>query len=321
MKLSALSVASLFVVATACASRTPPPRYVKAQFVAETVKPPTVITVPKPIPLPGQLRPLPARSRALRHRVDKEPAAVVEEANAKATSSPDPAGYYNAIMVFDYAPGVLFRIYSAPLRFTAIQLQPGEKVLGKVVIGDNIRWATAIGKSQSGQVEQLIVYVKPTRPDLSTTMTINTDRRSYFLDLTSWPNDFMVAVAWRYPQDEVAQLEAAAAQEEATDKATTATLVRLDSANFSYSIKVEKGRPIWTPLQVFDDGTRTFIRFPPAMLKREAPAFFVLDATNQVQIVNVRVKNEYYIVDRLFERAELRVGQQDQEIVRISRGE
>ncbi len=57
------------------------------------------------------------------------------------------------------------------------------------------------------------------------------------------------------------------------------------------------------------------------MLKREAPAFFVLDSTNQVQIVNVRVKNEYYIVDRLFERAELRVGQQDQEIVRISRGE
>ena len=323
MKLSVVPVACLCLVATACASRTPPPpRYVKAQFVAETVKPPAVITVPKPMPLPGQLRPVPARQPALRHATaGKQPATVVQEANAKATSSPDPAGYYNAIMVFDYAPGVLFRVYTAPLRFTAIQLQPGEKVLGKVVIGDNIRWATALGKSQSGQVEQFIVYVKPTRPDLSTTMTINTDRRSYFLDLTSWPNDFMVAVAWRYPQDEVAQLEAAAAQQEATDKATTATLVRLDSANFAYSIKVEKGRPIWTPQQVFDDGTRTFIRFPAAMLKREAPAFFVLDSTDQVQIVNVRVKNEYYIVDRLFERAELRVGQQDQEIVRISRGQ
>lgn len=321
MKLSVASFA-LTLIAAACASRTPPPpRYVKAQFVAETVKPPTVITVPKPMPLPGQLRPLPARQPALHHAGGKQPSAVVQEANAKATSSPDPAGYYNAIMVFDYAPGVLFRVYTAPLRFTAIQLQPGEKVLGKVVIGDNIRWATALGKSQAGQVEQFIVYVKPTRPDLSTTMTINTDRRSYFLDLTSWPNDFMVAVAWRYPQDEVAQLEAAAAQQDAADKLTTATLVRLDNANFAYSIKVEKGRPVWTPLQVFDDGTRTFIRFPAAMLKREAPAFFVLDSTNQVQIVNVRVKNEYYIVDRLFERAELRVGQQDQEIVRISRGE
>src|SRR5262249_45115229 len=154
-------------------------------------------------------------------------AAVVQEANARATSSPDPSGYYNAIMVFDYAPGVLFRIYSAPLRFTAIQLQPGEKVLGKVVIGDNIRWATALGKSQSGQLDQFIVYVKPTRPDLQTTMTINTDRRSYFIDLTSWQNDYMVAVAWRYPQDEAAQLEAAAAEKDATEKVTTATLVRL----------------------------------------------------------------------------------------------
>ncbi len=320
MKLSHLSIVCLLFVPTACASRSqPPPRYVKAQFVAEPTKPPAVITVPKPLPLPGQLRPLPARHASLRTAAGKQPAAVVQEANAKATSSPDPAGYYNAIMVFDYAPGVLFRIYTAPLRFTAIQLQPGEKVLGKVVIGDNIRWATALGKSQAGQVEQFIVYVKPTRPDLSTTMTINTDRRSYFLELTSWPNDYMVAVAWRYPQDEVAQIEAAAAQQDAADKAITATLVRLDAANFAYSIKVEKGRPMWTPLQAFDDGTRTFIRFPVAMLKREAPAFFVLDATGQVQIVNVRVKNEYYIVDRLFERAELRVGQQDQEIVRISR--
>jgi type IV secretion system protein TrbG len=320
MKLSAVSVALVLFVVTGCAGRTPPPtRYVKAQVVAETAKPPVVVTVPKPMPLPGQLRPLPAHQGAVHHGAGKQPAAVVQEANAKATSSPDPGGYYNAIMVFDYAPGVLYRLYSAPLRFTAIQLQPGEKVLGKVVIGDNIRWATALGKSQAGQAEQLIIYVKPTRPDLSTTMTINTDRRCYFLELTSWPNDYMVAVAWRYPQDEVAQLEAAAAQEDAVDKATTATLVRLDSANFGYSIRAEKGRPIWTPVQVFDDGTRTFIRFPAAMLKREAPAFFVLDSTNQVQIVNVRVKNEYYIVDRLFERAELRVGQQDQEIVRIAR--
>ncbi len=51
----------------------------------------------------------------------------------------------------------------------------------------------------------------------------------------------MVAVAWRYPQDEVAQLEAAAAQDAATDKATTATLVRLDSANFGYSDQSGEG--------------------------------------------------------------------------------
>ena len=126
MKRSAILVACLSFAAPACAGRNqPPPRYVKAQFIAEPMKPPAVITVPKPMPLPGQLRPLPARQASLRAGGGKQPAAVVQEANAKATSSPDPAGYYNAIMVFDYAPGVLFRVYTAPLRFTAIQLQPG----------------------------------------------------------------------------------------------------------------------------------------------------------------------------------------------------
>jgi P-type conjugative transfer protein TrbG len=310
----------LLIVTLSCAAHPlAAPRYVKAQFLTEPLRPPVVITVPKPMPTP-QLRPLPTQ-QAFNHRSPPKLSAIVQEANAKATSSPDPAGFYNAIMVFDYAPGVLYRIYTAPLRFTAIQLQPGEHILGKVVIGDNIRWAVAAGKSQSGPLEQSIVYLKPTRTDLSTTITINTNRRSYFLELTSWPNDYMVAVAWRYPQDEVAELEANAAQQDATDRSTTATLIRLDTANFAYSIRVQKGTPLWTPLQVFDDGTRTFIRFPPAMLKREAPAFFVLAPDDQVQVVNVRVKNEYYIVDRLFERGELRIGQQEQEIVRICRSD
>jgi type IV secretion system protein TrbG len=76
---------------------------------------------------------------------------------------------------------------------------------------------------------------------------------------------------------------------------------------------------VWTPVQVFDDGAKTFVRFPPAMLNREAPALFVVSSTKGTQLVNYRVKNETYIVDRLFDQAELRVGQPDQEIVRITR--
>jgi type IV secretion system protein VirB9 len=54
------------------------------------------------------------------------------------------------------------------------------------------------------------------------------------------------------------------------------------------------------------------------MLVREAPALFVL-RNKETQLVNYRVKNDFYVVDRLLDSAELRVGQQDQEIVRISR--
>ena len=40
---------------------------------------------------------------------------------------------------------------------------------------------------------------------------------------------------------------------------------------------------------------------------------------SETQLVNYRVKNDTYVIDRLIDAAELRVGQKDQEIVRITR--
>jgi type IV secretion system protein TrbG len=129
----------------------------------------------------------------------------------------------------------------------------------------------------------------------------------------------MAAVAWRYPQDEIAQLENALEHRQQLAQATTATSISIDKLNFAYGLAVVAGRPQWVPLQVFDDGHKTYIRFPAAMLDREAPALFVVSSAGDTQLVNYRVKNDTFVVDRLFEMAELRVGQQSQEIVRIVR--
>jgi type IV secretion system protein VirB9 len=128
----------------------------------------------------------------------------------------------------------------------------------------------------------------------------------------------MAAVVWRYPEDELARLSAQAS-ELAEQQKVSAPVVSLDALNFQYTIQVIKGAPAWTPVQAFDDGRRTFVRFPPAMLVREAPALFVL-RDKEIQLVNYRVKGDTYVIDRLIDSAELRVGQQDQEIVRILRG-
>lgn len=303
----------------ACSSRqTPPTRYVRAAPAPEPVRPPAVIQVPTPMPLPGQLQRLPTLTHL--RRVDKRPPSeVVDDANRKAAMGPSRDGYFNAIMTYDFVEGALFQIYTAPLRLTAIQLQPGEKIVGKPAAGDTIRWVMGIGRSGTDGAEQQHLYVKPTRPGLQTTMVITTDRRTYYLELQSFDETYMAAVQWRYPHDEIAQLENAAVRDEALARATTATSINLESINFSYRVSVEKGTPSWTPAQVFDDGRKTFIRFPAAMLTREAPALFVLSSTNETQLVNYRVKNEYYVVDRLIDRAELRVGQKEQEIVRIAR--
>jgi P-type conjugative transfer protein TrbG len=308
--------AALICALTACAGRQPPPRYVRAEPVKADQAPPTVVQVPHPIPMPGQLKLAPPTVRR-RPTSAKHPSDIIREANRKATEGPSVADYYNAIMTYDYAPGTLYQVYAAPQKLTDVQLQPGERIVGKPATGDNIRWILARGSSAVGPNEQQHLYIKPTRPDLDTTLCVNTDRRSYILELHSYDEAWMAAVAWRYPQDEVAQLESTLEQQQALAQATTATSISIDKLNFGYGVAVLSGHPRWVPIQVFDDTHKTYIRFPAAMLDREAPALFVVSSTGDTQLVNYRVKNDTYIVDRLFESAELRLGQQNQEVVRI----
>ena len=56
------------------------------------------------------------------------------------------------------------------------------------------------------------------------------------------------------------------------------------------------------------------------MYKRQAPPLFITDGDDKLgKLVNYRVKGEFYIVDRLFDFAELRLGEKDQTVVRIVR--
>jgi type IV secretion system protein TrbG len=324
MKSIARAFALLYALPVwACASRQPPLRYVRAEPVKEEALKPAIVQVPTPLPLPGQLKPKRPASLHAHERAEtdiRHPSDVIREANRKATEGPAADAFFNAVMNYDYTAGALYQVYTAPERLTDIQLEAGEHLIGKPATGDTIRWVLARGSSSTAGVEQQHVYIKPTRPDLDTTLCINTDRRTYLLELHSYDDTYMAAVAWRYPQEEISQLETNLTQQQALARSTTATGVSIDKLNFGYGVAVMSGRPQWVPTQVFDDGHKTFIRFPAAMLDREAPALFVIaNSGGDTQLVNYRVKNDTYVVDRLFEAAELRLGQQSQEIVRIVR--
>jgi type IV secretory pathway VirB9-like protein len=70
---------------------------------------------------------------------------------------------------------------------------------------------------------------------------------------------------------------------------------------------------------VFDDGLKTYIQFPTNMAATEAPPLFLIGPDKQVQLVNYRYLGGYYIVDRLIDVAELRLGEKNQTVVRITR--
>jgi P-type conjugative transfer protein TrbG len=325
--LSCLLLATLAASGCARAPQLTTASYVRAQPAPEPPPPPAPVVVrgPEPEAFGSQLKPMPGHMPPSSSSPSSKPAKaspqqVALDANHKAAQTPDARDYFNAIVQYSYEQGTLYQVFAAPMRITDIALEPGEKILGQPASGDVVRWLLALGKSIDGktQLEQWHVYLKPTRPDLETNLAINTDRRSYLLELHSYPETYMAAVVWRYPEDELARLQAHTS-EVAQEQRTSAPIVGIDALNFAYSIQVIKGAPAWTPLQAFDDGRRTFVRFPAAMLVREAPALFVL-RDKETQLVNYRVKGDTYVIDRLIDSAELRVGQQDQEIVRIVRG-
>jgi P-type conjugative transfer protein TrbG len=307
----------------ACTAAAPPAGalYVRAQPAPDAPPPPAPVVVrgPQPAPLDpasAQMKPMPGRAPAAA-KPKGSPLQLASDANHKASAAPDKSDYFNAIVQYSYEPGTLYQVYAEPMRITDIALEPGERILGAPASGDVVRWLLAIGKSMQGGVEQWHVYLKPTRPELETNLAINTDRRSYLLELHSYADTYMAAIAWRYPEDELARLQAQASELGGQQK-NAAPVVGIDALNFGYTIQVVKGAPVWTPVQVFDDGRRTFVRFPSAMVLREAPALFVL-RDGETQLVNYRVKSDTYVIDRLIDAAELRVGQKDQEIVRIVR--
>ncbi len=75
------------------------------------------------------------------------------------------------------------------------------------------------------------------------------------------------------------------------------------------------------PVRVFDDGAKTFIQMPAELQHREAPVLLVVGNDGKGEMTNYRVKDQTYIVDRLFDRANLVLGSgKKAQKVEISRG-
>lgn len=235
-------------------------------------------------------------------------------ANRAATLEPSLHGFVNAVQVYPFEDGILYQLYAAPERVTDIALQPGE-TLGAVASGDTVRWVIGDTTSGAGPEKRTHVLVKPFAAGLSTNLVVTTDRRTYHVTLASVGGTAMAAVSWTYPQDALVALKHSEAQAQAA--APVATGLDVEKLHFDYLLSGD--RPAWRPNRAFDDGRQTFIEFPASLAVGEAPPLFLVDARGDAQLVNYRVSGRFYIVDRLFDVAELRLGTKHQDVVRISR--
>ena len=283
---------------------------------------PAIVAIPVPLPLPGQLKQFPQRippRAAGRSRPSQSRPTLQDRLGAAmeaARVQPERTGFINAIQVFPYTEGALYQVYAKPGQVTDIALQEGEQLVGPgpVASGDTVRWMIGDTMSGSGPLARVHILVKPVRPDIATNLVINTDRRTYHLELRANPSVYMASVSWTYPQDELIALRRARA--EAIGAAPVAAGMDLSTLNFRYAI--DGDRPDWRPLRAFDDGIRVFVEFPESVAQGEMPPLFVIGPKGEAELVNYRVSGRYMIVDRLFATAELRLGgRKGQDKVRI----
>ncbi|MCW3148624.1 P-type conjugative transfer protein TrbG [Stutzerimonas stutzeri] len=316
----AVTLSAIVLALAGCATQgKPAPRIslnepVQAQPLPEPPKPIAVVEVPQVLPMPAQMKPLPG---AANNQTSPEPADEkrrVTQANREARMPPTREGYINAIQVWPYSEGALYQVYAAPGRVTVIGLQEGEELV-TVAAGDTVRWIVGDTFSGAGDALRVSVLVKPIRSNLKTNLVITTSRRTYLIELTSTEKAWMASVSWNYPKDRMLALQrqARAAQVSAPVDAG----LSLERIRFRYVIS--GSNPPWQPLRAFDDGEKVYIQFPSGIAQGELPPMFVIGAQGDGQLVNYRFRSPYYIVDRLFGAAELRLGADKGDVVRIER--
>ncbi|WP_206243649.1 P-type conjugative transfer protein TrbG [Novosphingobium terrae] len=321
-----IALALLAGIPLAQADTPPPPPAPGTSAPTPAASNPKIVAQPVVQPVPQKAKAVARTSWAKRKRQIWPPEANVKAANRSAMREPQPFGFINAVQVYPWAEGALYRLMAAPGAVTDVTLQAGETIVS-VAAGDTVRWTVGDTSSGAGDAKRAHILIKPFAAGLSTNLIIATDRRTYHLEMLSTQGTAMAAISWLYPQGELIAIarKVPEGQGAPTDRAgegharpeAAALGLPVERLNFAYAI--EGDAPSWRPLRAFDDGRQTYIEFPASIAVGEAPPLFVIGSAGEAQLVNYRMSGHFYVVDRLFEAGELRLGGKKQVIVRISR--
>lgn len=291
-----------------CATYIPPEISYDAEVPPLPAPPAALDNRPQPLHVPPLWKPvLGGKSGA---KEETEPVGRVEIANSAARVEPRKRGYFNAAQIYAFSPGALYQVYAAPGQITDIALEEGEQLTGSgpIAAGDTVRWVVGDTESGTGDTRRVHILVKPTRASIETNLIVNTDRRTYLIELRSRERPYMPSVAWYYP-------------ETVRERSRSATLrpVLPDPAQRVFRYAIEGDSPPWRPRAAYDDGRKVYIEFPQGIVQGEMPPLFVIGPDGKTELVNYRADGNVLIVGRLFAAAELRLGGEHQQKVRIVR--
>lgn len=219
------------------------------------------------------------------------------------------------------------KLTCSPTRACDLEMQAGEKI-NKVILGDKVNWTWGQAESvEKGQPVQHVV-VQPRDNQLETNAIITTDRRTYHVKLYAPKQEgvYLNRVGFYYPDELVAAWqyqEQASTQAKAVERSQRITDESFSPENMDFDYKIS-GSADFRPTRVFNTGKKVWIEIPKVVFEAgELPVLVMIDEENKANVVPYHVKRPsdanpqrgYFVVDKLFTRAELRVADEKVGIV------
>ena len=230
----------------------------------------------------------------------------------RALVNPAPAAYVNdtqdavnaqgnSTMTFAYSPTQLYKIYCRRGYLTDLEFRKGETIQF-VGGGDTAGWA--VSSATVDGVPHL--YIKPVVEVSTTNLIVTTDKRSYQLIIHSadWYNPM---VTWTYAAEDRQNMLRTQQKEEAL-RTTSVNVSSVENLDFSYKVKGKNAE--YRPEMVFSDGMHVYLKFKK-IPQRQVPIFIQEKGNRMMTLVNYQQKDDYYIIDAPFDKAQLQVSEHE----------
>lgn len=162
---------------------------------------------------------------------------------------PRSGGNDNRVRVATYQDGQVYRLSVSLTHVTTVEFGQGETIRS-IIAGDTE------GFQLDGVPGGRAFAVKPNARGVHTNITVYTNRRSYYFNVTEASSPTYYVVQFRYPED--------------NERPTNAVAQQAPNYNYAASDQTE-----FTPTSVWDDGTFTYLRFP-----RNAPVPAIFRSTS-----------------------------------------
>jgi type IV secretory pathway VirB9-like protein len=225
------------------------------------------------------------------------------------------------MVVFNYSRDQIYRVITAPLKLTTIELARGEALTSDPALGDSVQWIIDTDGANH-------VYLKPTKPGLVNTLHLSTNLREYDMTLVSSPMGglFYQSVRFNFGTSLMAKVRAreenagnpdgrALGDGEGRTSMTDSGPIGVspDKLNFDYSVS---GSASFKPETVFDDGKFVWLRLP-ANAPFAVP--IVKDHGDTVSPNFIR-RGQYLVVQQLADEIVLRAAHDEVTVTRGRRG-